>query len=69
MKMRGIGIAFWITNATNTHSEFETFIVFQQNSLQERASLLRYTYVAPLFFTSRWKQLLCVLLGILLQSC
>jgi hypothetical protein len=30
MKMRGIGIAFWIIKATNTHSEDDILIVFLQ---------------------------------------
>ena len=38
-----------ITKATNTHSECVTFIAFPlQQWLQERASLLRYTYTVRL---------------------
>ena len=44
MRMR---IACWINKATNTHSEYVIFIAFPlQQWLQERASLLRYTYIA-----------------------
>jgi len=40
-------IAYWITMSTNTHSEDVIFIVFpQQQWLQERAPILRYTYSA-----------------------
>jgi hypothetical protein len=43
-------IACWIPKATNTHSEFaysESVIAFLlQQWLHERASLLRYTYIA-----------------------
>jgi hypothetical protein len=38
-------IAWWITKATDTHSEFVTLIAFPlQQWLHERASMLRYTY-------------------------
>ena len=40
-------IAYWIPKATNIHSEYVTLIAFPlQQLLQERASLLRYTYIA-----------------------
>jgi hypothetical protein len=40
-------LAYWITQATNTHSEYATLIVFPfQQRLHERASSLRYTYIA-----------------------
>jgi len=43
--------ACWINNATNTHSEFEVLIVFPpQQLLHERASMLRYMYVACLVY-------------------
>ena len=36
-----------ITKATNTHSEYVTLIAFPlQQWLRERASILRYTYIA-----------------------
>jgi hypothetical protein len=39
--------ACWITEATNTHSEYVIFINFSlQQWLHERASMLRYTYIA-----------------------
>ena len=42
-------IACWITKATQVHSEYVTLIAFPlQQWLHERASLLRYTYVACL---------------------
>ena len=40
-------IACWITKATNTHSQYVTLIAFPlQQWLQERASVLGYTYSA-----------------------
>jgi len=40
-------IASWITKATNTHSEYVILTAFQlQQWLQERVSVLRYTYIA-----------------------
>ena len=42
--------SFWITKATNPHSEYVILISFpQQQWLHERASLLRYTYIAYVF--------------------
>jgi len=41
--------ACWIKKATDTHSQHVTFIAFpQQQWLHERASMLRYTYIASL---------------------
>jgi hypothetical protein len=43
-------IAWLITKATNTLSEYLIFIAFPlQQWLHERASMLRYTYIACLF--------------------
>jgi hypothetical protein len=40
-------IACWIPKATNTHSQYVILIAFaQQQRLQERTSMLRYTYIA-----------------------
>ena len=40
-------IARWIPKATNTHSEYVILIAFPpQQWLHERASMLRYTYIA-----------------------
>jgi len=51
MTIRRIIIAVWINVATNTHSEYVILIAFPlQQRLQERASMLRYTYVACLVF-------------------
>ena len=39
-----------ITKATNTQSEYVTFIAFPQHQwLRERTSMLRYTYISCLF--------------------
>jgi hypothetical protein len=39
--------ACWITKATDTHSEYVIFIACpQQQWLRERASVLRYVYIA-----------------------
>jgi hypothetical protein len=44
-------IACWITKATHTHSEYVILIAFPlQQWLHERASMLRYTYIARLIF-------------------
>jgi hypothetical protein len=44
-------IACWITKATDTSSESVIFIAFpRQQWLRERASILRYTYIACLVF-------------------
>jgi hypothetical protein len=49
MKMWRKRIAGWVPKATNTHSEYVIIIDFQlQQLLHERASMLRYTYVACL---------------------
>jgi len=43
--------ACWILEATDRHSECVILIAFPlQQSLQERASLLRYTYIAVLSY-------------------
>jgi len=45
-------IACWITKDTNTHSEYVTFIAFPlQQWVHERASVLRYTYIAFVVIT------------------
>jgi len=48
-------ISCWITKATNTHSEYVTFITFpRQQRMHERASVLGYTCsTSPVLFTSR----------------
>jgi len=44
-------IACWMPNATNTLSEYVILLAFpQQQSLHERASVLRYTCIACLVF-------------------
>jgi hypothetical protein len=41
--------AYWISKATVRLSEYETLIAFpRQHWLRERASILRYTYMASL---------------------
>ena len=40
-------IAYWIPKATNIHSQYVIFIAFPMKQwLHERASILRYTYIA-----------------------
>jgi hypothetical protein len=47
--IRRMRFAFWITKATDTHSQYIILIVFpQQQWLRDRSSLLRYLYVACL---------------------
>ena len=49
---RRMRIACWTTKATNTHSQYVIIIAFPlQQRLYERASLLRYTYIACLGLT------------------
>ena len=44
-------IACWVTKATNIHSQYVILISFPlQQWLHERASLLRYTYIAFLVY-------------------
>jgi hypothetical protein len=44
-------IAYCITKATDTHSEYVILIAFlRQQWLRERASMLRYTYIACLVY-------------------
>ena len=48
-KIWGKRVACWVPNATNTHSEYVILIDFPlQQRLHERASKLRYTYIACL---------------------
>ena len=47
-----MNIACWVPKATNTHSEYVTFIAFPlQQLLHELPSMLRYTYIACLVIT------------------
>jgi hypothetical protein len=47
--IRRMRFACWITKATDTHLEYVILIVFpRQQWLHERASMLRYTYIACL---------------------
>jgi hypothetical protein len=51
MTMWHMGITWWITKATNKHSEYVILAALSlQQWLQERASMLRYTYVACLIY-------------------
>jgi hypothetical protein len=45
--IRRLRFAFWMTKATDTHSEYVIIIAFPQHQwLRERATMLRYTYIA-----------------------
>jgi hypothetical protein len=46
--LRDMRIAYWITNATNTHSEYVILALLLQQWLHERASVLYYTYITCL---------------------
>jgi hypothetical protein len=49
LTIRSMRIACWIPQARNTHSEHVIVIAFSlQQWLHERASMLRYTYIAGL---------------------
>ena len=53
--IRHIFIACWITKATDTHSEYVIIIAFRrQQWSRERASMLRYTYIACLVVLALW---------------
>jgi len=48
-----MGIACWIPNTTNTHSEYVILIAFPlQQLLHERISVLRHTYIASLVMST-----------------
>jgi hypothetical protein len=50
--IRRMRFTCWITTATDTHSEYVILIAFpQQQWLRERASVLRYTYIACLVYS------------------
>jgi hypothetical protein len=47
--IRRMRFACWVTKATDTHPEYAILISFpRQQRLRERASVLRYTYIANL---------------------
>jgi hypothetical protein len=49
--IRRMRFACWITKATDTHSEYAILTAFpRQQWLRERASVLRYAYIACLVF-------------------
>jgi hypothetical protein len=51
MTLRRVRIACWIPKAANSHSEYVMLIAFPtQQWLQERLSILRYTYITCLLF-------------------
>ena len=53
-------IACWIPNATNTHSDYTIVIAFAlQECLNERASVLRYTFIVCLFIESLVSEVVC----------
>jgi hypothetical protein len=47
-----VPFACWITKATDTHSEYVTFVAFPHQLLRKRALLLRCTYIACLVYYS-----------------
>ena len=55
MTISGMRIACWTAKATDTHSEYVILIAFPlQQWLYERASVLRYTYIACLVLLFHW---------------
>ena len=55
--IRRMRIAFFISTATDTHSEYVTlFALPRQQQLSGRASILRYTYIACLALAERIKK-------------
>ena len=62
MTIRRMRIACWIPKATNMYSEYVILIAFPlQQRLHERASLLRYTYIACLVYLFVFKKMLHLL--------
>jgi hypothetical protein len=64
-------IACWIPKATNTHSEYVILITFPPSQwLQERASMLHYTYsaclVQPSVYCAVGTRYLCIQFGYML---
>jgi len=62
--IRRMRIACWITEATDTHSEYVIIAFPRQHCLRERASLLRYAYIAWLVIVEVcycWSGLCCEL--------
>jgi hypothetical protein len=58
--IRRMRFAWWIPKATNTHSQYVILIAFPlQQWLHERASILRYTYIACLV----WQNLMRFKIG------
>jgi len=50
--IRRMSLACWMPKATDTHSEYVILVAFpRQQWLRERASVLRYTYIACLVFS------------------
>jgi hypothetical protein len=59
--IRRMRFACWITKATDTHSQYVILIAFLlQQWLHERASMLRYTYVACLAKTILHNTVQCI---------
>ena len=55
--IRLMSIAYWLIKVTNTDSEYVTLIAFAlQQRLLERASVLRYMYIASLVTCNFVKQ-------------
>ena len=60
MTIRRMRVAYWIPQVTNTHSEYVTLTAFPlQRWLNERASLLRYMYIACLLFSFNFCSATC----------
>jgi hypothetical protein len=66
--IRHMRFAWWISKATDTHSEYVLLIAFpRQQWLRERASMLRFTYIVSLVLSEKktdqtWKdmQMFCI---------
>jgi hypothetical protein len=58
--IRLVPFACWITKATDTHSEYVTFVAFPHQCLRKRSLLSRCTYIACLVhYSGLW--ILCIL--------
>jgi len=56
MTFRRVRFVCWITEATDTHSEYVTLIAVPlQQWLHKRAKLFHYTYIACLLHLSSWR--------------
>ena len=58
-------VSSWVSKATNTHSQYVILTVFPlQNWLKERASKLRYTYIACIYLNIKQLDALNIIMSV-----